>query len=41
MNRRVFDRDQAELLGGLIAARLISVHQFDLILATDRNPDQM
>ncbi len=41
MNRRVFDRDQAEILVGLIAARLISVHQFYMALVADRNPDQM
>src|SRR5260370_19872200 len=41
MNQTVFDRVQAELLVGLIAARLISVHRSDMTLVTDRKPDQM
>src|SRR5271156_2704749 len=41
MNQTVFDRDQAELLAGLTAARLISVHRSDMTLVADRNPDQI
>ena len=41
MNQTVFDRDQAELLVGLIAALLISVHRSDMTLVADRNPDHM